>query len=94
MDTVRDVVETVGENYKLGDFHADAFKIYTEIVNALKTAKLYDIPNDVRIVFDRPPGAESGRFVEAETPDGASISIGMWCKRKDGLWELRIRGIL
>ena len=94
MDTVRSVVEVIGKKYKLGDLHADAFKIYTEITNALKAAKLYDAPDEVRIVFDGPPGPVSGRFIETETPDGASIKVGEWHKREGGWWELRMRVVV
>jgi hypothetical protein len=44
----------------------------------------------LHIVFDGPPGHESGRFVECETPDGKSVNAGEWHERSDGLWELRI----
>jgi hypothetical protein len=47
-------------------------------------------PQLVDIVFDGPPGPESGRFVEVEDMEGASISYGEWVKRPDGLWALRI----
>ena len=43
----------------------------------------------IDIVFDGPPGPESGRFVEVER-DGTSISIGEWVHREDGYWVLRI----
>lgn len=43
----------------------------------------------IDIVFDGPPEAESGRFVEVEDADGVSIRIGDWLP--DGnLWRLRI----
>ena len=43
----------------------------------------------VDIVFDGPPGHESGRFVEVENPDGtATPSIGTWLERGD-YWVLR-----
>ena len=45
---------------------------------------------NINIIFDGPPGPESGRFVEVETDDGKSISIGTWIERKDGLWALKI----
>ena len=42
----------------------------------------------IHIVFDGPPGPESGRFVEVETPSGRSIRAGIWKKRRDGYWVL------
>ena len=48
------------------------------------------VAEEIRVVFDGPPGAVSGRFVEVETPDGASVNAGTWHERGDGLWELRI----
>lgn len=44
----------------------------------------------IDIVFDGPPSHESGRFVEVENPQGASISVGEWIDRGDGFWALRI----
>lgn len=44
----------------------------------------------VDIVFDGPPGPESGRFVEVEDASGKSINFGQWVKREDGYWVLRI----
>ena len=44
----------------------------------------------INIIFDGPPGPESGRFVEVETDDGKSINAGEWIERPDGLWGLRI----
>ena len=49
--------------------------------------------DEIRIVFDGPPGPKAGRFVETENIDGASIHVGVWHKRKDGYWELRISGV-
>lgn len=42
----------------------------------------------VHIVFDGPPGPDSCRFVEVETPEGRSISVGQWIERPDGYWAL------
>jgi hypothetical protein len=42
------------------------------------------------IVFDGPPGHDSGRFVEVEDGTGKSINIGEWIEREDGLWALRL----
>ena len=44
---------------------------------------------EIDIVFDGPPSAESGRFVEVENMSGASISVGEWIDRGDGYWALR-----
>ena len=44
----------------------------------------------INIIFDGPPSKKSGRFVEVETDNGQSISIGKWIKRRDGYWALRI----
>ena len=44
----------------------------------------------VDVVFDGPPGPESGRFVEVEDATGKSISFGEWVERDDGFWALRI----
>lgn len=44
----------------------------------------------IDIVFDGPPSHESGRFVEAENPQGHSINAGEWIDRGDGTWALRI----
>ncbi len=41
------------------------------------------------IVFDGPPGPESGRFVEVEDPTGASIRLGEWIQEGD-YWNLVI----
>ena len=43
----------------------------------------------VDIVFDGPPGPESGRFVEVESPPGTGIKFGEWVHRDDGYWVLR-----
>lgn len=44
----------------------------------------------IDIVFDGPPAHESGRFIEVENPEGASIRVGEWIEREDGFWALRI----
>jgi len=45
----------------------------------------------IDIVFDGPPGPESGRFVEVEDHEGKSIKFGEWEHRPDGYWVLRMR---
>ena len=44
----------------------------------------------IDIVFDGPPGPESGRFIEVEDASGRSIRFGEWLQRTDGFWVLRI----
>lgn len=44
----------------------------------------------INILFDGPPAAESGRFVECELDDGSGVNAGEWIQRTDGLWALRI----
>lgn len=44
----------------------------------------------ISVLFDGPPSHESGRFVEVEDSSGASIRIGDWMERADGLWALVI----
>ena len=46
--------------------------------------------NFIDIVFDGPPGHESGRFVEVEDEKGASFRAGEWIQRPDGFWALRL----
>lgn len=47
----------------------------------------------IDIVFDGPPGATSGRFVEVENERGESINVGSWVQRGEdkGYWVLRIQ---
>lgn len=47
-------------------------------------------PSYYDIVLDGPPEHLAGRFVEVETPDGASVKLGDWIERDDGYWVLRI----
>jgi hypothetical protein len=44
----------------------------------------------INVVFDGPPGPESGRFVEVELDDGRSVRVGEWVRRPDDFWALRI----
>lgn len=44
----------------------------------------------IDIVFDAPPGPESGRFVEVEDETGRSINAGSWLESLDGFHRLRI----
>ena len=47
--------------------------------------------NYIDIVFDGPPGHESGRFIEVENSKGSSIKFGEWIRRRDGYWVIRLR---
>lgn len=48
-------------------------------------------PAFIDVVFDGPPGPESGRFVEVEDMTGKSVGgVGEWIDRGDGMWALRI----
>lgn len=40
------------------------------------------------VVFDGPPGAEAGRFVEVE--DQSGVKAGEWVERDGGMWALRL----
>jgi hypothetical protein len=44
----------------------------------------------IDIVFDGPPEAVSGRFVEVEDAHGHGLDRGEWVEREDGLWALRM----
>ena len=44
----------------------------------------------INIIFDGPPGPESGRFVEVETDEGQGMGIGSWVDQNNGHWSLRI----
>lgn len=43
---------------------------------------------EVWVVFDGPPGAESGRFIETEDGNGHGAGGFLWQVRADGLWQL------
>jgi hypothetical protein len=45
----------------------------------------------VDVVFDGSPGPEGGRFLEVENESGASVKVGEWIDRGNGLWALRIQ---
>lgn len=43
----------------------------------------------IDFVFDGPPEVP-GRFIEVEDAHGNSISRGVWLRRPDGYWVLRM----
>jgi hypothetical protein len=53
-------------------------------------AGAYPATKTVDVVFDGPPGPESGSFIEVEDQTGASIRVGQWIERDDGYWVLRL----
>jgi hypothetical protein len=46
---------------------------------------------EIRVVFDGPPGRNMPTLVEIEDPAGRAIDVGQWRERPDGYWELIIR---
>lgn len=48
----------------------------------------------IMVVFDGPPGHESGRFVEVEDEQGHGINIGEWEKREDGYYALKLQVVI
>jgi hypothetical protein len=70
-------------------WHMDLARVVAEALTHTQASGWADA---VHVVFDGPPGHESGRFVECETPDGRGINAGEWHERPNGLWELRILG--
>lgn len=62
-------------------------------LRAIVERKENNMEKPINILFDGPPGPESGRFVEVETDDGKSIRAGEWIEREDGLWALRITAL-
>jgi len=45
---------------------------------------------DIFVVFDGPPGHESGRFIDVENARGQSVNAGEWSQRDDRMWQLHI----
>jgi hypothetical protein len=45
---------------------------------------------ELRVVFDAPPGRNMPTLVEIEDQSGRPIDIGHWRARPDGYWELVI----
>lgn len=43
--------------------------------------------HELAIIFDGPPAAESGRFIEVEL-DGKGIDFGKWLEGAAGIWKL------
>lgn len=50
-------------------------------------------PGTIQFVTDGPPAHKSGRFVELEDHTGASIGMGRWEDRGNGLWALIVEPV-
>jgi hypothetical protein len=48
------------------------------------------VNQELRMVFDAPPGRNMPTLVEIEDETGRAIDIGHWRQRPDGYWELVI----
>jgi len=44
----------------------------------------------IEILFDGPPSPEQKSLADVNAPSGASMDIGEWIDKGDGLWALRI----
>lgn len=62
--------------------------IVADVLTKIAAAAL---SRQIDIVFDGPPGPNSGRFVEVEDEAGRSVDVGDWIERRDGYWALRIQ---
>jgi len=58
--------------------------------DSAKTPAGTELPEEIHLVFDGPPGPECGRFVEAEDRYGRSINVGDWIQVGE-LWHLVIK---
>jgi hypothetical protein len=45
---------------------------------------------ELRVVFDGPPGRDMPTFIEVEDETGRAVKVGHWRARPDGYWELVI----
>lgn len=61
-----------------------------EAVPAEESKRLHPSNGAAALIFDGPPGHQSGRFIEAVDEQGRSIKVGEWRNRGDGTWELRL----
>ncbi len=86
-DLVEHIITTIiyshpGENFDYNNCRKE--------ITRLLQSRQPGITKAVNIIFDGPPSAKSGRFVEVELDNGKSINAGEWIKQKDGHWALRI----
>ena len=45
---------------------------------------------EIRVIFDAPPGRDMPTLVEVEDTTGRAVNVGAWRERPDGYWELVI----
>ena len=48
---------------------------------------------EIRVVFDGPPGRDMPTFLEVEDENGRGVNFGLWRERPDGYWELVFRAV-
>lgn len=87
---VREHGEMVAEMMKAADPEDIADAAATLAEPQPKSATELGLLEFIDVVFDGPPNAESGRFVEVEDHRGHSMRVGEWLDRGDGMWALRI----
>lgn len=82
-------IESLFEKYSSDGWSGDAACMgidgFKSAVSELNLSVKY-----LDIVFDAPPGPESGRFVEVEDETGKSVCAGSWLESLDGYHKLRI----
>ena len=61
------------------------------VADVLARAATIALTRQIDVIFDGPPGHNSGRFVEVEDEAGKSVDVGDWVEREDGYWALRIQ---
>lgn len=85
IDNARKVCNYLTTHCKMRDRYIRSLegRIASEIVAKYQNGVL-------NVIFDGPPSAESGRFVEVEDEQGNSVDAGTWVQREDGYWSLRI----
>jgi hypothetical protein len=71
------------------DCEADNYEFI--VADMVTKAAATGLIRQIDVVFDGPPGPESGRFVEVEDEAGRSIELGEWVERPDGYWALRLQ---
>ena len=90
--SLRDLRMLVRGTFERIEESIDLLRPYARKLYADSDAAFADLDGPkktIDIVFDGPPGNQSGGFVEVER-NGKSIRFGEWIRREDGYWVLRI----